>query len=301
LALFRNFKILSVKTIVNKLRDRSFYTLGRAARAAIIAFFAVALIAPASFVLIVPGDAQPLFPKVLKIEAKKTSSQTPIASHPVNGQMYLLTIYVTNPDSWVFGGQVLACWIKQDCVAYPRSILYQKNTSTKEEEETGVAEMKGSQSDALRAALSEVKLLEPTTNTSQITDKSVVVDIKDVGGPSGGLVFALGLTDLLTTKDLAQGRKIAGSGTIDSSGGVGAIGGISEKIIAARKAGASILFASQDNCDEIPQKVSGITVVAISKLHEAVDYLAKPIANTKNSSVNMRDFKGVIGCTNLGA
>ena len=284
-----------MKTIVSKLRNRSFYTLGRGARTAIIAFFAVALIAPANFVLIIPGDATPLFPKVLNIKAEGASPETSFATHPVNGQMYLLTIFVTNPDSWVFGGQVLACWIKQDCVTYPRSVFYKKNSSTKTEEKAGVAEMKGSQSDALRAAITETKLLEPASRVSGLTDKNVQITLKDVGGPSGGLVFALGLTDLLTKDDLLQGRKIAGSGTIDRNGVVGPIGGIAEKIIAARKSGASILFASQDNCDEIPKQVRGITVVAISKLHEAISYLKKPISSGKTS-----DFKGVLGCTNLG-
>jgi PDZ domain-containing protein len=73
---------------------------------------------------------------------------------------------------------------------------------------------------------------------------------------------------------------------------VGAIGGIAEKIIAAKKAGASVLFASRDNCDEIASNVSGISVVAISTLDEAMNYLRKaPDSN----------FRGVTGCTNLGA
>jgi PDZ domain-containing protein len=113
-----------------------------------------------------------------------------------------------------------------------------------------------------------------------------------VGGPSGGLIFTIGLIDLLTSEDILQGRKISGSGTITADGKVGAIGGISEKIIAAKKAGATLLFASSENCDEIPQDVNGISVVAISTLNQAMDYLR---AEPKS------DFRGVTGCTNLGA
>ena len=113
-----------------------------------------------------------------------------------------------------------------------------------------------------------------------------------MGGPSGGLIFTIGLIDLLTPADILQGRKIAGSGTISATGKVGAIGGISEKIIAAKKVGASVLFASRDNCDEIAEDVTGISVVAISTLEEAMDYLREsPHSN----------FRGISGCTNLGA
>jgi len=120
----------------------------------------------------------------------------------------------------------------------------------------------------------------------------VKVTLPDTGGPSGGLIFSLGLVELLTPDDLLQGRKIAGSGTISADGTVGAIGGIAEKIIAAKKTGATILFASKSNCDEIPKTVSGITIIAITNLNQAVSYLQQH----KTS-----DSAGVYGCTNLGA
>jgi PDZ domain-containing protein len=89
-----------------------------------------------------------------------------------------------------------------------------------------------------------------------------------------------------------QGRKISGSGTIAADGSVGAIGGIAEKIVAAKKAGATILFAARSNCDEIPANIKGISVIAISKLSEAIDYLQQPLSSHS---------AGLTGCTNLGA
>ncbi|MTA60798.1 MAG: hypothetical protein F2935_00665, partial [Actinobacteria bacterium] len=132
----------------------------------------------------------------------------------------------------------------------------------------------------------------PSIDTSKLSDSSLKVSLPNVGGPSGGLIFTIGLIDLLTPEDILQGRKVAGSGTISANGTVGPIGGISEKIIAAKKAGATVLFASRDNCDEIARDVTGISVVAISTLDEALDYLQ--MAPTSN-------FRGVSGCTNLGA
>lgn len=288
LELSRNFKIHSVTVKISKFFNRATYTPSRLAKVFVIAFFSIALLAPMNFVLIVPGDASPLFPKVLSIEGAK--------SYPVKGQLYLLTIYVTNPDSYVFGGEVLGCWIKQDCVAYPRSILYAKDATTVSEVHQGKFEMKQSQSGAVKAAIAAAQKIEPSIPSNVITDSNLKVDLKKVGGPSGGLIFALALTDLLTPQDLMKGRSIAGSGTISADGKVGAIGGISEKILAAKKTRASILFASKENCDEIPKRVTGITVVAISRLNEAVKYLEEA-SNAEKSS----DFKGVLGCTNLSA
>ena len=58
------------------------------------------------------------------------------------------------------------------------------------------------------------------------------IDIKlaDVGGPSAGLMFALGIVDKLTPGDLTGGKFVAGTGTIDDDGKVGPIGGIQQKI-----------------------------------------------------------------------
>ncbi|MEY4023864.1 MAG: hypothetical protein RLZ23_825, partial [Actinomycetota bacterium] len=121
----------------------------------------------------------------------------------------------------------------------------------------------------------------PDVDTSHLSDSSLKVSLKNTGGPSGGLIFSLGLIELLTSEDILQGRKVAGTGTISGNGAVGPIGGISEKIIAAKKAGATLLFASRDNCNEIASDVSGISV-----------YLRKSPAS---------NFPGVTGCTNLGA
>ena len=132
----------------------------------------------------------------------------------------------------------------------------------------------------------------PKIVTSQLTDQSIKVKLPNIGGPSGGLIFSLGLIELLTPENILQGKKIAGTGTISAGGEVGAIGGISEKIIAARKAGATILFASKKNCDEIPESDSGISVIAVSSLEEALNYLQNPL---------LEDFRGVTGCTSLRA
>ena len=72
-------------------------------------------------------------------------------------------------------------------------------------------------------------------------------EIGDIGGPSAGLMFALGIVDKLTPGEMTAGKFIAGTGTIDGSGTVGPIGGIQQKIIGAKDAGAIMFLTPKDN------------------------------------------------------
>lgn len=70
----------------------------------------------------------------------------------------------------------------------------------------------------------------------------------DIGGPSAGLIFSLGVYDTLTPGSLTGGTEIAGTGTISADGSVGPIGGIQQKIVAAADAGAKVFLVPPDNC-----------------------------------------------------
>jgi Lon-like protease len=97
-----------------------------------------------------------------------------------------------------------------------------------------------------------------------------------VGGPSAGLIFALGVYDKLTPGALSGGRDIAGTGTIDARGRVGPIGGIQQKIVAARDAGAKIFLVPSGNCDEAlgaDVDKDDIRLVKASTMHSAIESL----------------------------
>ena len=81
------------------------------------------LVLPVNFVFINPGEGSPLFPKLLNITSTSASSVT---TYPVDGQMYLLSIWVTNPESEILGYRVLRCWAEKDCVVVPRSVVYRQ-------------------------------------------------------------------------------------------------------------------------------------------------------------------------------
>jgi Lon-like protease len=102
----------------------------------------------------------------------------------------------------------------------------------------------------------------------------VKISVGDIGGPSAGLMFALGIVDKLTKKNLTGGKFIAGTGEIEPSGKVDPIGGIQQKMIGARNAGATIFLTPAANCADTKGAVpAGLRLVKVSTLNQAVTYL----------------------------
>ena len=102
------------------------------------------------------------------------------------------------------------------------------------------------------------------------------IDIKlaDVGGPSAGLMFALGIADKLTPGDLTGGKFVAGTGTIDDEGKVGPIGGIEMKTVGARDKGAKYFLTPKDNCAAAAKDVpEGLTLVKVGTIDDALGAL----------------------------
>lgn len=98
----------------------------------------------------------------------------------------------------------------------------------------------------------------------------VKIHAADVGGPSAGLMFALGVYDVLTPGPLTAGQGVAGTGTIDDGGAVGAIGGVTHKMVGAREAGATWFLSPRGNCGEVTGQVpDGLRVVPVDTFDAA--------------------------------
>ena len=92
----------------------------------------------------------------------------------------------------------------------------------------------------------------------------------NIGGPSAGLMFTLGIYDTLTPGSLTGGKTVAGTGTMDASGAVGPIGGIQQKIVGARDAGAQLFLVPPDNCQEALGAPNGdMRLVRADTMHDA--------------------------------
>jgi PDZ domain-containing protein len=104
----------------------------------------------------------------------------------------------------------------------------------------------------------------------------VTISLKDVGGPSAGLMFSLAIVDKLEPGSLTDGKFIAGTGTIDSDGEVGPIGGIQQKLIGARRKGAEVFLVPAANCAEaLSGPPDGLKLVKVSTLKSALSELGK--------------------------
>ena len=98
----------------------------------------------------------------------------------------------------------------------------------------------------------------------------VKISLDNVGGPSAGMMFALGIVDTLTPGDLTGGRHVAGTGTITADGAVGPIGGVAQKMIGARQHGATMFLAPAANCADVVGNVpDGLQVVKVETLADA--------------------------------
>lgn len=98
----------------------------------------------------------------------------------------------------------------------------------------------------------------------------------NIGGPSAGLMFSLGVYDVLTPGSLTGGRMIAGTGTIDAQGKVGEIGGIEQKIAGAQRDGARLFLVPAGNCAEATHAhydKDKIRLVRVATLEEAIQDL----------------------------
>jgi PDZ domain-containing protein len=101
------------------------------------------------------------------------------------------------------------------------------------------------------------------------------IALDKIGGPSAGLMFALGIIDKLDPADLTGGKLIAGTGTIDDEGRVGPIGGIAQKLIAARDAKMTVFLTPDLNCAEaVANAQRGLTLAKVSTLDDAMAALA---------------------------
>ncbi len=102
----------------------------------------------------------------------------------------------------------------------------------------------------------------------------VSIDSGEVGGPSAGLAFTLGVIDVLTPGSLTGGRKVATTGTIDLRGNVGPVGGVPQKTVAVRNSGAELFLVPPDEYDEALRFAGSMKVMPVSTLDEALKALA---------------------------
>ena len=101
----------------------------------------------------------------------------------------------------------------------------------------------------------------------------VTFAIRNVSGSSGGLMFALEIYRALRPSGAHANERIAGTGTLDSDGTVGEIAGTLQKLVAARRAGATVFLVPTKNYAEVRDQ-HDMRVIPIGTFDDAVKALA---------------------------
>lgn len=104
----------------------------------------------------------------------------------------------------------------------------------------------------------------------------VSINSDQIGGPSAGLAWTLGIINSLTGGNLTGGRTIAATGTIHPDGTVGDVGGVGQKTVAVERAGASVFFVPVQELSAARAKATpDLKVLAVSSLGQALGDLAR--------------------------
>jgi PDZ domain-containing protein len=114
-----------------------------------------------------------------------------------------------------------------------------------------------------------------THNPKFVFPIDVEIDSSNIGGPSAGMMYTLGIIDVLTPEDITHGLRIAGTGTISTNGDVGPIGGIRQKVVGATMSGAQYILVPQANYEEaLTADIEGAEIVAVGTIDDALAFLA---------------------------
>jgi PDZ domain-containing protein len=233
----------------------------------VAALLATAVFAPLPFSVAQPGMTADVLGEN-RGDPVITISGAP--TRKTGGELRMTTIEATNPDTDISLAQVFDAWWRSDQAVMPRDSVYPSGDSTEEIERHNAAQMKQSQNEATEAALSHLGLDD--------RDVKVGLELADVGGPSAGLLFSLGIVAKLDGDgrggDLTGGRVVAGTGTITADGKVGAVGGVALKTQAARRDGATVFLVPRAECADAEAELpEGLRLIPVTTLEGAVDSL----------------------------
>jgi Lon-like protease len=99
----------------------------------------------------------------------------------------------------------------------------------------------------------------------------IKINSDQIGGPSAGLAWTLGILNTLSGGHLTGGRTIAASGTIDPDGSVGDVGGVAQKTVAVERAGATVFLVPEVEVSVARSKATpNLRVFGVTSLGQAL-------------------------------
>ena len=193
-----------------------------------------------------------------------------VKTHKDSGKLLLVTVNASGvPGYPVTNAQALLAWANPKATVIPQEAVFPVGQSAKDYAKESNKEMSSSQSAAATAAKRFLK-----AHGYDVSGMKVSMHVDDIGGPSAGMMYTLGLIDKLTPANESGGKTIAGTGTIDKDGKVGRIGGIELKMLGSKRDGATWFLAPASNCSDVAGRVpDGLRDVKVATLNEAYQAL----------------------------
>lgn len=227
------------------------------------------LMLPSAYVVETPGPTQDVLgdsngTPVIQVEGAKTYHD--------KGRLLLVTVNAAGvPGYPVSNAEALWAWADPNMELTPQEAVFPVGQNAEQYQQESDQEMESSQDAAVTAGLDYAQHLGVDVDGVKVT-----MHVDDIGGPSAGMMYALGLVDMLTPEHESGKQTVAGTGTIDDEGKVGAIGGIDLKMRGAKRDGATWFLAPADNCAQVVGKVPvGLRDVKVSSLEDAYTALVK--------------------------
>ncbi|MHB8594700.1 MAG: PDZ domain-containing protein [Acidimicrobiales bacterium] len=128
----------------------------------------------------------------------------------------------------------------------------------------------------------------PSMGTQPVYDLpfSVGIASDNIGGPSAGLAFTLGIINELSGGRLTGGRIVAATGTIRPDGSVGDVGGVAQKTVAVERAHATLFLVPPAELAVARSKAAaGLTILAVATLGQALADLQQAGGHLGTASV----------------
>ncbi|MEU3449693.1 S16 family serine protease [Streptomyces thermolilacinus] len=230
----------------------------------VLALLAAAAFAPLPYTIALPGSTA----DVLGVDkGRQVITITGAPVRETTGQLRMTTIVATAPGADIGLDEVARAWFRTDQAVLPHDSVYPAGKTDREIEKRNLGQMRASQDSAVAAALGHLGRSDK--------DVQVKLHLADIGGPSAGLLFSLGVIDKLAGDgeggDLTGGKVVAGTGTITPDGTVGPVGGVALKTQAAARDGATVFLVPRAECDDaLATRPDGLRLIPVTTLKDAV-------------------------------
>jgi PDZ domain-containing protein len=236
----------------------------------------IVLFLPTSFSIESPGPTLNVLGKVGKKDVIELSG---VRTHRDSGKLLMTTVNINGvPGQPAFVWEAIGGWISPSAAVLPQEVFFPPSQSSQQFDHEQKREMTGAQSSATQQAIDFLK-----HRGYHLSASHVHVTAGDIGGPSAGLMFTLGIIDKVTPQSETGGQTIAGTGTIQAHGKVGVIGGVTKKMLAARRDGARWFFVPAGNCAEaaghVPNGLHEIRVSTLAQAYHDVELIGRNEGN----------------------